>query len=151
MNVQFRQPHNEGPGYRRTRVQSDSHRIGRACFGVTLCCLLSCAFPDAFSQNGESGEYQVKLAFLYNFAKFIEWPSASYRDSSAPLTICVVGLDPFGPDIEAAVRAKTVRGRSVEILTVKSTKALRLCNIVFIPVTEADRAQKIVKDLNGST
>jgi hypothetical protein len=44
-----------------------------------------------------------------------------------------------------------VRGRPVEILIVKPTKTLRLCHMVFIPVTERDRADKIVKDLNGSS
>jgi len=133
------------------RVKSDSRRIGRAGFSVLFCCLWSYAFPDALAQNGGDGEYQVKLAVLYNFAKFVEWPPASYPTPGAPLTICIIGIDPFSPEIEAEVRTRTVRGRPVEILRVKPTKTLRLCHMVFIPVTERDRADQIVKDLNGSS
>jgi hypothetical protein len=150
-NVRLRKGHKNVSEYRRMRVKSDSRRIGRAGFSVIFCCLWSYALPDAFSQNGGDGEYQVKLAVLYNFAKFVEWPPAAYPSPDAPLTICIVGLDPFSPEIEAEVRTRTVRGRPVEILIVKPTKTLRLCHMVFIPVTERDRADKIVKDLNGSS
>jgi hypothetical protein len=35
------------------------------------------ASPKALSQNDESAEYSVKLGFLYNFIKFVEWPPDS--------------------------------------------------------------------------
>ena len=48
-------------------------------------------------------QYQVKAAFLYNFAKFVEWPPRSYKNPSAPFVIGVLGKNPFGNALVEAV------------------------------------------------
>ena len=116
-----------------------------------IACWLYSATPHTFSLNGEGVEYPVKLAFLYNFTKFIEWPPGSYRDPGAPLAICIVGRDPFGADIEGDLRTRIVGTHPVELLTLKTTDSLTACHMVFVPVTEEDQANKIVKDLKGSS
>ena len=55
-----------------------SRRILRASFFTIIAGGLSLsASPEAFSQNEEGAEYSVKLGFLYNFTKFVEWPPDS--------------------------------------------------------------------------
>lgn len=54
-------------------------------------------------------EYAVKAAYLTKFIPFIQWPDATFASASAPVTICVLGADPFGASLEnAAGAAKTV-------------------------------------------
>ena len=53
---------------------------------------------SARAQSDDRAEYSVKLAFLYNFTKFVEWPAEAFPDRGAPLNICLVGQDPFGYD-----------------------------------------------------
>src|SRR5579862_3759358 len=60
-------------------------------------------------------EYQVKAAFLYNFAKFVEWPPQAFRDRSTPFTICVLGQTPFGRALEAAIDGKVVEDRKLVV------------------------------------
>src|SRR5580692_8937983 len=86
---------------------------------IIPCCLALSVLPSGLAQSGEGVEYPVKLAFLYNFTKLIEWPSASYHDPRAPLTICIVGRDPFDRDLEAQLRARTVAGHPVGIATLR--------------------------------
>src|ERR1700681_3665474 len=50
-----------------------------------------------------SNEYQVKAAFLYNFAKFVDWPAEAFGSSGAPFVIGVVGDDPFGGALDQAI------------------------------------------------
>jgi YfiR/HmsC-like len=116
----------------------------RPLFFIFACWLFSIA-------NGEGVEYPVKLAFLYNFTKFIEWPPASYRDADAPLAICIVGRDPFSPEIEGDLRTRIVGRHPVEVLGLRPTDTLSACHMVFIPVTEKNRADRIVRDLKGSS
>jgi len=149
MNVHLQSCHHKGSSGESSPV-SDLDRIGRVFCAIICCCLFSNAYPEVLSLNGAS-EYPVKFAFLYNFAKFVEWPSVPYRDPGGPLSICIVGHDPFSPDIEAEVRAKTVRGRSVRILTMTPTDTLHLCHMVFVPITEQDQADKIIRGLSGSS
>ncbi len=115
---------------------------------LAVFCLFSNAASKALSQNEEG--YPVKLAFLYNFTKFVEWPAASYRDAGAPLVICIAGHDPFSQDLEQELRTRTAGGRWVEVRTLKPTDALGGCHVVFVPVTEKD-PDRIVRDLNGSS
>jgi hypothetical protein len=116
-----------------------------------IACWLSSGAPQAFSQNRQGVEYPVKLAFLYNFTKFIEWPPGSYRDPGAPHEICIVGRDPFNSDIESDLRTRIVGGHPVEVLSLKPTDTLSACHMVFIPATENGQATKIVRDLSGSS
>jgi hypothetical protein len=127
----------------------DSLRIRRVS-AIILCWFLFNAFPKAFSMNGENAEYPLKLAFLYNFAKFVEWPPESFRSPDAPLAICIVGHDPFSADIENELRTRPAGSHPVEFVALKQTGRLNLCHIVFIPVTEKDQAAGIVRSLKGS-
>jgi hypothetical protein len=135
---------------RRLGIRGDSRRIRRIAFLLVVFCIFSNASPKAISQSEEGVAYPVKLAFLYNFTKFVEWPSASYRDAGAPLVMCIAGRDPFSHDLEQELRTRTAGGRMVEVRTLKPTDALSGCQIVFVPVTEKDQ-DRIVRDLNGSS
>ena len=82
MNVRLRK--------RRGRVAGSARRFVAISI---IACWLSSGVPQAFSLNSQGVEYPVKLAFLYNFTKFIEWPPGSYRDPGASLAICIFGRD----------------------------------------------------------
>lgn len=114
-------------------------------------CWLFSSTPPVFSLNGEGVEYPVKLAFLYNFTRFVEWPPDSYRGAGASLAICIVGRDPFSPEIEDDLRTRIVASHPVAVLSVKPTDTLSLCHMVFIPATEKGHVNKIVRDLKGSS
>ena len=58
------------------------------------------AGPQARAQS--SLEYEIKAAYLVKFAPFIEWPDTAFSSAGAPLTICVVGPDPFGALLDRA-------------------------------------------------
>jgi len=135
----------------RLMARAGSRRIRQASLFLIACGLFFNAVPEALSQNDERMEYPVKLAFLYNFTKFVEWPPDSYRDASAPLRICVAGDDPFSDDLIQELQTRTVGGRRVEIKTLKSSNALKGCHLVFVPATEKKRAAGIVAGLNGSS
>jgi hypothetical protein len=117
---------------------------------MVVCCFFN-AFPETLWLNGESVEYPVKLAFLYNFAKFVEWPADSYNAPGAPLSICIVGHDPFSLDLEGELRTRKAWGHNIDVLTMRPTETLSTCHMVFIPATEKDQAGKIVRGLTGSS
>ena len=118
---------------------------------IVVCWFLCSAFPEAFSLKTENAEYPLKLAFLYNFAKFVEWPSDAFRSPGGTLAICIVGHNPFSLDIENELRARPAGDHPVEFVALKPTDALNACQIVFIPVTEKDQAARIVKSLKGAS
>jgi hypothetical protein len=113
--------------------------------------LFSSASPRALALDEEEVEYPAKLAFLYNFAKFIEWPPGSYHYPNAPIVICIAGHDPFSPGNENELRTRTVLGHPIQIRTIRATDVLSVCSIIFIPITEKDQAGNILRELSGAS
>lgn len=93
-----------------------------------------------------SREYLIKAAFLYNFAKFTEWPAAAFAAADAPLTICVLGEDPFGAALDA-INGKEIRGRTVATRRLSDTTAAAECHVIFISVSEQTRLAGILESL----
>jgi hypothetical protein len=102
------------------------------------------------AQSPTVGEYQVKAAFLYNFAKFVEWPPGSFSDGSAPLRICVLGQDPFGQELRDITQEKTVNGRKLQVDQVVDLQLARACHILFISSSEKAQLTRIFESLRGT-
>jgi hypothetical protein len=102
------------------------------------------------AQSPTAGEYQVKAAFLFNFAKFVEWPASSFSDASAPLRICVFGRDPFGEELRNITKEKTVNGHKLEVSQVLDLQVARTCQILFIASSETARLKQILESLRGT-
>jgi hypothetical protein len=94
----------------------------------------------------EAAEYEVKAAFLYNFAKFTEWPAGSFAGDQAPLTICVLGDDPFGKAFNP-IRSKTVKNRPVAVREIADVDAAGGCHLLFIAASEQTHADAILGSL----
>jgi len=88
------------------------------------------------SAAGE-GEYQIKAAMLYNFAKFVEWPADSF-DSDRRITFCIAGTSPLDGPIQQ-MQAKPVKARTVSIRQVTHSSNLAGCQMLFIPHSEYPR------------
>ena len=89
-------------------------------------------------------EYHVKAAFLYTFAKFVEWPPQAFPSSSSAMTICVLGEDPFGSFLDDAVRGKAVGDRPVAVYRLTELPAGRECQILFIAASEHIRMPAVL-------
>jgi hypothetical protein len=113
---------------------------------VTACALS--LFPGAGRSAGSDlDEYQVKAAFLFNFAKFVAWPD---HDSTGPLVVGIVGDDPFGDTIDRIVRGKTINGRGIVIRRHNRGDDLRTSHIVFISASEGRHVGDILLRARGA-
>lgn len=91
-----------------------------------------------------SAEYLLKAAFLYNFARFVEWPYSAFSDIRSPLRLCILGEDPFGKAIET-ITGKSVAERKLEIITTKRLENTEECHILFISRSEEKRMATILE------
>jgi hypothetical protein len=102
-------------------------------------------------QDAASTEYQVKAAYLFNFAKFVEWPTGAFRSPNSPLVICVLGLNPFGSDLEGSIAGKTVGGHRLQISNLPHGLDASSCQIVFIASSEKGQMREILQSLTGAS
>lgn len=94
----------------------------------------------------EFDEYAVKAAYLYNFAKYVEWPPGAFADPDAPLLICIAGDNPFG-DALASLSGKTVESHPVEVRHLPAATGLDRCHIVFMSRAEQGRFRTVLDKL----
>jgi hypothetical protein len=69
-------------------------------------CVAASAFAmSAFSAfaGDASLEYAVKGAYLYKMLPFVDWPASTMPEPNSPITICILGRDPFGAGLDNAV------------------------------------------------
>ena len=94
-------------------------------------------------------EYKVKGAFLYNFAKFVEWPATAFKTNDSPLVIGVLGDTRLPPDLEQAVEGRTVNGRPVVVRRSKRIEDLLEAHVLFISSSEQADYGRIMRMLSG--
>jgi hypothetical protein len=94
-------------------------------------------------------EYQVKAAFLFNFAQFVEWPAQAFPEAKAPLVIGVLGEDPFGDYLDELVRGENVNNRPLVVRRYSRVEDVGTCHVLFISQSETRNSRKIFTDLNG--
>ena len=125
---------------------------------IFLICTVLLIAPSIFSVittevNAESRsdrEYRIKAAFLYNFAKFTEWPADKFSDETAPMILCVIGVDPFGSVLENTVVTKKIKGRSIIVNRTATADNLRACHVLFVSSSEWNNLPEIVESLSGA-
>ena len=95
-------------------------------------------------------EYQVKAAFLYNFAKFVEWPPGTFSSPSDPIGICIAGMNPFGSTLDTMVQGKKMGERVFAVRRIPDTQQAKECQILFIGGTEWKRLRSLLDALKGA-
>jgi hypothetical protein len=93
-------------------------------------------------------EYHLKAAFLYNFAKFVEWPTVTPGEGEMPFRFGILGSNPFGSDLEEVLKGHQLRGRPLEIRVCRNAEEARACQLVFIG-TKEDSSASALRALHG--
>jgi hypothetical protein len=89
-------------------------------------------------------EYEVKAAYIYNFAKFVEWQSGRFQDGSDTIHVCVLGDDPFGPSL-ATIEGKTAGGRTLGTRRLTSLQQAGGCEMLYIAGSEERDLERVVE------
>ena len=129
----------------------------KAVLGALLALLL-CLTGGRFATASPAGEYQIKAAYLLNFARYVEWPAVRLPVAQA-LRVCVLGRDPFDGAL-SALEGRQVNGREVRLRQLEGADQAGECHVVFISESEkrrlgpmlrmlASRGLLLVSDIEG--
>ena len=95
-------------------------------------------------------EPALKAAFIYNFAKFTEWP-ADAMTTGEPLVLCVLGDAAIGEALERAVKGRTLAGHSIGVSQAAPDGRPREgCHILYVSGVTASQAAKVVAGLRDA-
>ncbi len=104
---------------------------------LAMALLLPSATLSAQESHAPS-EYDVKAAFLYNFALYTEWPASTLNT----FEFCILGKDAFGPWLEY-VRSKKIKGKSIQVRYIGENQDAKGCQLLFIPAAEKDNFPRL--------
>jgi len=124
--------------------------IGRWLARFLTACAVLGVVGRAEGQGPAVGEYEVKAAFLYSFAKFIEWPPDAVPGNEDVFVITILGEDPFGAILDDVLRDKMVGARRVVVRRVPRGEDVGPSQIVFISDSESHRLPGLLKRFQGA-
>src|ERR1700730_3629551 len=107
---------------------------------------------DAQAGDADSSEYLIKAGFIYNFAKFVEWPSAAFSQADSPIVIGVLGTDPFGNVLDRIVEDKKIGPRGFVVRRYKwgkDLKDLKDCKILFVTRSARSHIDDLFQGVKG--
>lgn len=148
-----------GDGVAAWRLRSRSHPA--LVLALLTASFLASPAPPASASTGPArnlperhlqqarGEYALKAAFLYNFAKFVQWPDRAWNGEGGNdrIVLCVVRPDPFGSVLDDALAGKTAHGRGFEIRRLDPGGLDGSCHILFVPGDVSERTDEILASL----
>lgn len=117
---------------------------------LMLCCVLLAALvwaPDSPGQTTERArivERQLKAAYLYKFASYVDWPEGAFAQAERPLMIGVLGADELADELEQVVAGRTAKGRAVAVRKLRRGDSVSGLHMLFIGQTESVRLNEIL-------
>ncbi|HTM43069.1 MAG TPA: YfiR family protein [Terriglobales bacterium] len=132
----------------RWRSGYDERRPGKFLCGIVATLLIVLAGKGAVEAQS-NGEYQIKAAYLYNFGKFVEWPSGAFSGPSDPFRICILGDSPFDRNLESAFSSRKIQNHPVHVIYPDSMAQSRKCHVLFLSPSESGHMKAIVADLRS--
>jgi len=114
--------------------------------------VIACGFSvpwNLHAQTPKPTEYEVEAAYLSNFGRFVEWPA---RPGSAtdPFYVCVLGQDPFGPLLDAALKGETIAGAPMLAKRIAAPEDAAGCRILFVSSSKDSQLNAILTVLRTS-
>ena len=110
-------------------------------FALALVALLSVDVARVYAQDVT--EVSLKGAFIFNFARFTEWPTES-MPQSAPISACVVGDRGVGEALKRAVSGQTLNGRAIGVSVLEANVTLPACHFLYLSGVARARMAEIV-------
>ena len=77
-------------------------------------------------------EYQVKAAFLFNFARYTVWPPGKFAAADSPVQFCVLDNDAFAAALEETLQGKIIGGRALAVRRAARADELRGCHVAYV-------------------
>jgi hypothetical protein len=143
------------PVHRRTNFKYEWRKVSRPAalrwhtrtLGL-IACLLTCG---AVAQVRHADEDQVKAAYLFNFAKFVDWPAASFPGPNDPMVICSIGDERLAEVLQQTVRGKQAKGRLIEARQVSTVSQSKSCHILLIAFRDKELILPLLRGLQSAS
>lgn len=117
-------------------------------FARWLCLLwLALGGTGAAAQDAAPTESDLKAAFLYNFAKFVDWPKEAFANDEARIVIGIYGDEEFVTTLRALLQDKKAHGRGFTVKRIANPQEARNCHFLFFREDETRRMGQLLENI----
>jgi hypothetical protein len=117
-------------------------RAGAVMAAIALC-------SAAIGRAQDVTEPSLKAAFIYNFAKFTEWPQDALS-GPVPFNACVLGDEPTSDALERSVKGRQLGGRGVTVQRVAPDGPLKSCHLLYVSNLKSAQIASVVEAVRGA-
>ncbi len=105
------------------------------------------SFMFSVSAQTDFSEAEVKSGFVYNFAKFVDWPAGVFHNETTPFAIGVIGDDVMYQALEKVMNGRQIKGRETVVLKVENLKEVPKVEILLVGVEQKGNSRAIISQL----
>jgi hypothetical protein len=116
-------------------------KLATAALAVMGCFLFCLSLLGA--EESSQVANKVKAGYVFNFAKFVEWPAECFQGKDSPIVVGVLGKDPIAGVIQDTLRGTTIDGHPLQVRLLPETAESIDCHLLFICASEKKRVSKI--------
>lgn len=113
--------------------------------GFRLAAALLVFLATVVGRGATVSETELKAAFLYNFAKFVEWPAQAFASETNPIQVAVFGDEEVSATLKTLLSDKKAHGRSFEVKRVLNPQEAKGFHMVYVTGAENRRAFQILE------
>ncbi len=98
---------------------------------------------SAAADSADLLEYKVKTAFLFNFAKFVEWPETSFTPTSEEFVIGIIAPQELASTTKI-LNNKLIKGLRVKLIFFDSPEEISPCHLLFIGIKNKSLVRAVI-------
>jgi hypothetical protein len=104
---------------------------------------------DDSAQAQQPTEWDLRAAFLYKFASYVQWPKEALPEEKSPLVVGVFGRDPFGKTLDEMLKDKQQGTHPISVRRCDDLESAAKCHVLYVATTDKTEQTSIVKSLKG--
>jgi hypothetical protein len=119
--------------------------LKRAAIMAMLCALGASSMARAQAATQD----QIKAAYMFNFAKFVEWPAEAMSTPASPMNFCALGRSAAADELDSVIDGKSINGHPVRIRHLGRPEDIKGCHLVFLAAGNARQTQQLLQAARG--
>ncbi len=89
-------------------------------------------------------EQQVKAAFVFNFAKFVDWPARRFASTNTPLSIGVLAPSNMGAALTEVIQGRNINGRPLVVRVVDTPDAASTVHVLVCVASDDSKLGQLL-------
>lgn len=94
-------------------------------------------------------EDQIKAAYMFNFAKFVEWPAEAFPPAASSLNFCAVGRSQTADELDSLVADKSINGHPIKVHRLGKLEEIKSCHVLFLATASGKQQQQVLQAARG--